>query len=145
MAQGVIELPLDTDALVPSSPGNFQEAGPSNRLIYFPFVLQLRDRVICDSIVIILRSIRDDYLRTQAHGMIRAMLEIMVSCTKTAECLQENEYTGPPLFVMMLDMAANIRQNLAFCRKEYIDAVFKRIIDDLSPHYAAGPIEIRLQ
>ena len=77
--------------------------------------------------------------------MIRAIPKLIVSCPTVAEYLQENEHTGPPLFVMMLDMAANICQTPeAFHRKEYIEAVFKRIIDDVSPHYAAGPIDIRL-
>ncbi len=138
-------MPMDTAVGAASSPNNTHEPGPSNRLIYFPFVLQLRDRVICDSIVFFLRSIRDDYVRTQAHGMIRAMLKLMVSCPTGAEYLQEHEHTGPPLFAIMLDMSANIRRTPeAFRRKEYIEAVFKRIIDDLSPHYAAGIIDIRL-
>ncbi len=57
LIQGVFEVPLDTEARVASSPSHAQEAGTSNRLIYFPLVLQLRDRVMCDSIVIFLRSI----------------------------------------------------------------------------------------
>ncbi len=87
-------MPLDNAAGVASSPNAAQEAIPSNRLIYFPFVLQLRNRVICDSIVIFLMNIRDDYVRTQAHSMIRAMLKLMVSCPAAAEYFQDNENTG---------------------------------------------------
>ncbi len=77
--------------------------------------------------------------------MIRVMLKLMVSCPTAAEYSQENEHTEHTLFVMMRDMAGNVRQTLeVFRRKEYIDTVFKRIIDDLSPHYAAGPIDTRL-
>ncbi len=145
MTQGVVEVPLDTAAGVASSLNTAQEAGPSTQLIFLPFVLQLRDRVICDSIVFFLMSIRDNYVRTQAHSMIRAMLKIMVYCPTAAEYLQENKHTGPLLFVMILDMAANIRRfSESFRQKEYIGAVFKGIIDDISRHYAAGPIEIRL-
>ena len=88
---------------------------------------------------------RDEYVGTQAYGMIRAILKLMVFCLTAAEYLQEHEHTRPPLFVMMLEMAANIRRTPEAIRgKEYKEAVFKSIMDDLSPHYAADPIDIRL-
>ena len=95
LLQTVIEVPVDTAAGAAFSPNNAQEAGTSNRLVHFRFVHELRDRVICDSILIFLRSTHDEYVRTQAHGMIRDILKIMVSCPIGAEYLQEHGHTGP--------------------------------------------------
>ena len=74
------------------------------------FELHIRDRVIVNSMVNFLKGVLDAYISEHAFLLLRSTLTLMLDVPTTAAYLQENENDGRPIFVWLLDTAANIHR-----------------------------------
>ncbi len=83
-----------------------------------------------------LKGVCDPYIRECTFFLLRTNLCFMVEVPTAATFLQKNEDEGPPKFVWLLDMAANIcRTSEGTRRKAYLDTIFSRLVDGLNPYY----------
>ncbi len=109
MTQGAVEVPLNATANDTPLPEGTTELPQGTLAEDATFELHIRDRVIINSIVTFLKGFRDLYICEDTFFLLHPNLCLMMEVPTEAAHLQKNEHGDPPIFVSMLDMAANIR------------------------------------
>ena len=110
LSQGVVEVLLNTTANDPPFPESTYELPQGASVEDTTFELHIRHRVIIYSMLNFLKGVRDSYIREHTFFLLCSTLCLMLDVPTAAAYLQENENDGPPIFVWLLDMAANIRR-----------------------------------
>ncbi len=140
LTQGTVEVPLNTttnDTFLLESATELPQGASAEDV---PFELHIWGRFIINSMKSFLKRARDQYIREHTFFLLRSTLFLTVEVPTADTYLQDNEDKGAPIFIWLLDMPANIRRTSEGSRrKAYLDTIFKRIVDGLSPDYESEP------
>ena len=129
-------MPLNTTTNDPVLPEGTKELPQGTLAEDTLFELHIRARVIVNSMVNFLKGVRDSYIRDHTLFLLCSTLCLMVNVLTAAAYLQENENDGPPIFLSLLYMAANLRRRSEISRrKAYLHALFKGLVGGLNPDY----------
>ncbi len=87
-----------------------------------------------------LKGVSDPHIREHTFFLLYTNLCLMVEVPTTAAYLQENEHGGPPIFFLLLDMAASIRRTSEGSRRSaHLDTIFKDLMDGPNRDYRSEP------